>query len=93
MEIKIDLKLLEAQIYMCDIHADNASSEEEREIFIGIANLLSEISFAVEKEQGKIFVETGDTARLMLYSSALLLSGIVLLALAIKSSRRYGKGA
>lgn len=51
MEIKIDLKLLEEQIYMCDIHADNASSEEEREIFIGIANLLSEISFAVEKEQ------------------------------------------
>jgi hypothetical protein len=48
MNINIDLKLLEEQIYMCDIHADNASSEEEREIFIGVANLLSEISYSVE---------------------------------------------
>lgn len=51
MRIKIDLKLLEEQIYMCDVHADNASTEDEREIFIGIANLLSEINFAVENEQ------------------------------------------
>lgn len=51
MNVKIDLKRLEEQIYMCDVHADNASSEEEREIFIGIANLLSEINFAVENEQ------------------------------------------
>lgn len=51
MEAKIDLDLLNEQIYMCDIHADNASSEEEREIFIGIANLLSEIGFAVEHGQ------------------------------------------
>ena len=48
MKIKIDLKLLEEQIYMCDIHADNASSEEERELFLGVANLLSEISYSVE---------------------------------------------
>jgi hypothetical protein len=51
MKIKIDLSILEEQIYMCDVHADNASSEEEREIFVGIANLLSEINFAVEHEQ------------------------------------------
>ena len=51
MEIQIDLKLLDEQIYMCDIHSDNASSEEEREIFIGISNLLSEIGFAVEHGQ------------------------------------------
>ena len=51
MEIKIDLNILKEQIYMCDVHADNASSEEEREIFLGIANLLSEINFYVENEQ------------------------------------------
>jgi hypothetical protein len=51
MKIKIDLNILEEQIYMCDVHANNASSEEEREIFEGIANLLSEIGFAVEKDE------------------------------------------
>jgi len=50
MKIKIDLELLNAQIYECDIKADNASSEEERDIFEGIANLLSNIAFAVENE-------------------------------------------
>lgn len=50
MKIKIDLELLNAQIYECDIKADNASSEEERDIFEGIAELLSAISFAVENE-------------------------------------------
>lgn len=48
MDIKIDLKLLDEQIYMCDVHANNASSEEERELFNGIANLLSEICYSVE---------------------------------------------
>ncbi len=48
MKIKIDLELLDAQIYECDIKADNASSEEERDIFEGIANLLSNIAFALE---------------------------------------------
>lgn len=48
MVIKIDLELLDAQIRECDIKADNASSEEERGIFDGIANLLSEIALAVE---------------------------------------------
>jgi len=57
MKIKIDLSILKEQIYMCDVHADNASTEDEREIFIGIANLLSEISFAVEKEQEIEFVK------------------------------------
>lgn len=58
MEIKIDLKLLEEQIYMCDVHADNASTEEERETFIGIANLLSEICYAVENRMKLDFVRT-----------------------------------
>lgn len=48
MLCKIDLELLNNQIYECDIKANNASTEEERDIFEGIANLLSEISFAIE---------------------------------------------
>ena len=48
MDIKIDLNLLDEQIYMCDVHANNASSEEERGLFNGIANLLSEIAYFVE---------------------------------------------
>ena len=56
MKIKIDLSILKEQIYMCDIHADNASSEEEREIFEGISNLLDAIGFAVENEEDVEFV-------------------------------------
>lgn len=48
MVIRIDLELLNTQIKECDIKVDNASSEEEREIFEGITNLLSDIAFAVE---------------------------------------------
>ncbi len=48
MLIKIDLELLNAQIQECDIKADNASSEEEREAFEGVSNLLSNISYALE---------------------------------------------
>lgn len=57
MEIKINCKLLEEQIYMCDIHASNASSEEERDIFDGIANLLDAIACAVEKDEDINFVK------------------------------------
>ena len=56
MKIKIDLSILKEQIYMCDVHADNASSEEEREIFEGISNLLDEIGLAVEREEDIEFV-------------------------------------
>lgn len=51
MIIKIDLELLNVQIRECDIKADNASTEEERGIFEGIANLLSVIG--VTTEQGE----------------------------------------
>lgn len=57
MKIKIDLELLNAQIQECDIKADNASTEEERGIFEGIAELLSAISFAVENED-EIYFES-----------------------------------
>lgn len=56
MKIKIDLSILKEQIYMCDIHTDNASSEEEREVFDGISNLLDEICFAIEREEDIEFV-------------------------------------
>ena len=48
MIIKVDLELLNAQIQECDIKADNASSDEERGLFDGLANLLSNIAFALE---------------------------------------------
>jgi hypothetical protein len=48
MKIKIDLELLNAQIQECDIRASKARTYEERDIFEGIANLLSEISLATE---------------------------------------------
>lgn len=48
MKIKIDLELLNAQIQECDIKADNASTEEERGIFDGIADLLRDIAYGVE---------------------------------------------
>lgn len=52
------------------------------------------INFAVEKGKNVTYVETGDTSKLMTFSIALLLSGIVLLVLAVRSmnNRRYGKG-
>jgi hypothetical protein len=58
MKIKIDLELLNAQIQECDIKADNASTEEERDIFEGIANLLSNIAFAVKNGE-EIYIERG----------------------------------
>lgn len=58
MKIKIDLELLNTQIQECDIKADNASTEKERGIFEGIAELLSAISFAVENED-EIYFERG----------------------------------
>lgn len=51
MAIKIDMKLLEKQIDECDVKAENASSLAERDIFDGIANLLSEIEFALKYDQ------------------------------------------
>jgi hypothetical protein len=48
MIIKVDLELLNTQIHECDVKAINASSEEECDIFEGIANLLSDIAFALE---------------------------------------------
>lgn len=48
MEIKIDLELLREQITQCDIKANNASSEEEQELFDGLAEFLSAICYDVE---------------------------------------------
>ena len=48
MIIKIDLELLNVQIRECDIKADSANTDDERELFEGIANLLSSIAYAAE---------------------------------------------
>ena len=38
MNVLVDIDCLKKQIYMCDVHARNASSEEERELFEGLAD-------------------------------------------------------
>ena len=51
MKIKIDMKLLAKQIDECDFKAENASSLAERDIFDSIANLLSEIEYALQYDK------------------------------------------
>ncbi len=51
MVIKIDCKLLSEQIQLLDMYAGVMSNKHNKELVEGIANLLSEISFAVEEEQ------------------------------------------
>lgn len=47
--IKIDSKLLREQIQACVTKAINASDSDERNLFDGIENLLSEIDYALEE--------------------------------------------
>lgn len=59
MKIIINLDILNTQIQECDIKAVNASTEDERGIFDGIANLLSNIAFALENgDDVRLEVET-----------------------------------
>lgn len=46
--MKIDVKLLEEQINLCDAYADTLPDEIVKDKFEGIANLLSEICFLAE---------------------------------------------
>ena len=50
MKIKINMKLFEEQIHMCDTKAEYGDKYEQ-DIFDGIANLLSEINFALENDE------------------------------------------
>ena len=56
MIIKIDTNLLNEQIRLIDVCADNASSEEEQELLDGVVNLLSEIS-SVADNLSEIYFE------------------------------------
>ena len=49
MSIVIDKNLLEKQIKLCDTYSVNTSNDNEKELFEGIANLLSEIDCELEK--------------------------------------------
>lgn len=49
MEIKINCKLLSEQIQLCDACAEKFKNNLLGEQFEGIANLLSEVCFAVEE--------------------------------------------
>lgn len=51
MKVKVDMKLLKKQIDECDFKAENASSLAECDIFYGIANILSEIEYALTYDQ------------------------------------------
>lgn len=57
MIIKIDSKLLEEQIAICDAYANMHKYEPLKEMFKGIANLLTEISGAIENNDAIYFEE------------------------------------
>lgn len=56
MEIKINCRLLAEQIQLCDACAEKFKNNSLGEQFDGIANLLSEISFAVEEDKEIKFI-------------------------------------
>ena len=45
MKVKIDIKLLEEQIELCDAYANTCKTDFLKEKFEGIANFLSDIRF------------------------------------------------
>ena len=49
MIIKIDCKLLNEQIQFLDMYSDMITDEYKKGLIDGVANLLSEISYAVEE--------------------------------------------
>ena len=51
MKIKINCKLLSEQINLCDACAEYFQTEYLKGLFDGIANLLSEINFALEEDE------------------------------------------
>ena len=51
MKLKIDMRLLKEQIDICDTQAINARNEYECDMLDGIANLLSEINYALENNE------------------------------------------
>ena len=63
MQVKVDIKLLEKQIKLCDEFADvyeksnDESLKEISEQFEGIANLLSELRFLAEMGETVHFEE------------------------------------
>lgn len=52
MKIRVDMNLLQEQIYMCDNKAINASDEHECDLFKGISNLLDAIDYALTYDKG-----------------------------------------
>ena len=51
MVIKVNCKLLSEQIQLLDMYASVMSNKYNKGLVEGIANLLSEISFAVEENE------------------------------------------
>lgn len=60
MIVKINCQLLSEQIQFLDMCSDAMTNEHNKGLVDGIANLLSEISFAVEEEDEISFVRYDD---------------------------------
>lgn len=60
MTIKINCKLLSEQINLCDTCAEKFINSSLGDQFDGIANLLSEICFAVEEDEEVYFERVED---------------------------------
>lgn len=60
MILKIDSKLLKEQIAICDAYANMHKYKPLKEMFEGIANLLSEINCAVENGDEVYFEEVSE---------------------------------
>ena len=56
MEIKVNCRVLAEQIELLDTYVRVMKNEDNRDLFEGISNLLSEISFAVEEDVPVTFV-------------------------------------
>ena len=57
MEIKVDCKILNAQINMLDIYSSLIVDCDKREIIDGIVNLLDKICWAIEEDEEIHFVK------------------------------------
>lgn len=61
MKLTIDTKLLDQQLALCTIKANNASDSLERDLFTGLENLLGELACALENNE-EIEIEATEPA-------------------------------
>ena len=69
MIIKVDTNLLNKQIYLIDVYANNASSEHDRGLLDGVANLLSEIIGVSDGSNEVYFEKVNESYTTFLYGN------------------------